>query len=132
MLIRKRKKILAQSTLEYAVLIMLVTIALLATQIYIKRGIQGRLKSSADEIGDQFSPGAANISTTTNSSSTSREVSNSAGSQSVLGAGGEVTNRVVITNIEGYNSTNEYWGKCGDGVCAGAPVETHENCPMDC
>jgi cytoskeletal protein RodZ len=46
-----------QSTLEYAILIVIVIGALIAIQFYIKRGVQGRFKSSTDDIGDQFSPG---------------------------------------------------------------------------
>lgn len=30
--------------------------AFVAMQIYLKRGIQGRLKATADEIGDQYAP----------------------------------------------------------------------------
>jgi len=50
----KRK---GQSTLEYAILIAIIVAALLAMQIYIKRGIQGKLRSSADSIGEQYSAG---------------------------------------------------------------------------
>jgi uncharacterized protein (UPF0333 family) len=46
-----------QSTLEYAVLIAVVVGALLAMQIYMKRGIQGKLRQSADQIGEQYSAG---------------------------------------------------------------------------
>lgn len=55
---RRRK---GQSTLEYAVLIIIVIGALLSIQIYIKRGVQGRLKSATDDIGDQYSPGNTNV-----------------------------------------------------------------------
>ncbi len=48
---RKRR---AQSTLEYAVLIVIVIGALLTIQTYVKRGIQGRLRQASDDIGDQF------------------------------------------------------------------------------
>ena len=47
----------AQSTLEYAVIIAVVVAALLTMQVYIKRGLQGRLRSVADEIGQQYDPG---------------------------------------------------------------------------
>jgi uncharacterized protein (UPF0333 family) len=49
----------AQSILEYAVLIIVVVAALLAMQAYFKRGIQGRARSSADEIsgGSMYAPG---------------------------------------------------------------------------
>ncbi len=49
-----------QSTLEYAVLIIIIVAALLSIQMYIKRGVQGRLKTSTDDIGDQFSPDNTN------------------------------------------------------------------------
>jgi Flp pilus assembly pilin Flp len=47
----------AQSTLEYAVVLAVVAGALLAMQIYVKRGIQGRLRSSTDTVGEQYSAG---------------------------------------------------------------------------
>ena len=46
-----------QGTLEYAVLIAAVVGALLAMQSYMKRGIQGKLRDSADSIGEQYSAG---------------------------------------------------------------------------
>lgn len=45
-----------QSTLEYAILIAIVVAALLTVQTYVKRGLQGRARSAADDIGGQFSP----------------------------------------------------------------------------
>lgn len=45
-----------QSTVELAVLIAVVTGALLAMQIYIKRGVSGRLRDAADQTGEQFTP----------------------------------------------------------------------------
>ena len=45
-----------QSTLEYALIIAVVVSALLMMQHYVKRGIGGKLRSSSDEIGDQFDP----------------------------------------------------------------------------
>ena len=53
--LRKKK---AQSTLEYAVLIIIVIGALLTIQAYIKRGIQGRLRSASDDIGAQYKSGS--------------------------------------------------------------------------
>jgi len=44
----------AQSTLEYALVIAAVIGALLAINAYMKRGVQGRLKESTDQIGKQF------------------------------------------------------------------------------
>lgn len=45
-----------QSTVEYAVLAAVVVGALLAMQIYLKRGTMGKLRESSDQIGDQFTP----------------------------------------------------------------------------
>jgi hypothetical protein len=45
-----------QSLIEYAVLTIILLAAFFATQNYIKRGIQGRWKTSVDELGDQYDP----------------------------------------------------------------------------
>lgn len=44
-----------QSTLEYAALFAVVIGAIIAGQVYFKRGVQGKLKSSADQMGEQYS-----------------------------------------------------------------------------
>ncbi len=46
----------AQAALEYAVIIICVVSALLAMRVYIRRGMQGRLRQSADELGQQYAP----------------------------------------------------------------------------
>lgn len=46
----------AQSTLEYAVIIVCVVAALVAMQIYIKRALSGQLRQIGDEIGQQYEP----------------------------------------------------------------------------
>ena len=43
----------AQSSLEFAVVIAAVVVALLVMQVYIKRSLQGRLRQSADELSQQ-------------------------------------------------------------------------------
>jgi hypothetical protein len=45
-----------QSTVEYAALAVVIVASLLAMQIYMKRGISGRLRSAADSIGEQYAP----------------------------------------------------------------------------
>ena len=65
-----------QSTLEYAVLIVVIIGALLTIQVYIKRGVQGRLKSAADDIGDQYSDGNTNLIKTTIRNSNTEEMFN--------------------------------------------------------
>ncbi len=51
-----------QSTLEYALLIAVVVGALLAMQPYLKRGVQGNLRDSSDQIGTQYSRGGGSKS----------------------------------------------------------------------
>ncbi len=46
----------AQSTMEFTVLIIIIIAAFIATQNYIKRGFQGRIKSSMDDFGEQYDP----------------------------------------------------------------------------
>lgn len=65
----------AQSTLEYAVIISLVVASLLAMQIYVKRGMQGKLRESTDQIGEQYSPRQTTSTfTTTSEQKTTEEV----------------------------------------------------------
>ncbi len=56
------RKIKGQSTLEYAMIIAVVVGAILAMQIYLRRGVQGRLRESIDSVGGQYSAG--NVKTT--------------------------------------------------------------------
>ncbi len=70
---RRLKNRRGQSTLEYAILIAVIVGGLLAMQVYVKRGMQGRLRSAADDIGGQYSPEKVYSSFTTTSSSTSKE-----------------------------------------------------------
>lgn len=101
------KKMKGQSTMEYAILIIIIIGALISIQVYIKRGVQGRLKSAADDIGDQFSPGNTNITITTRTSSRSNETYQGGVTRSTL-LGNEVTN--IITNQKIINVNQEYWG----------------------
>lgn len=54
----------AQSSLEFATLVIVVLAAILTMQVYFKRGLQGRWKGSTDEIGEQYDPHATNGITT--------------------------------------------------------------------
>lgn len=52
---RKHK---GQSTLEFSILIFCIVAALVSMSVYIKRGIQGRIRSASDEISQrQYAPG---------------------------------------------------------------------------
>ncbi len=44
----------SQSTLEYAALIGVVVAAFLGMQLYFRRGVEGKIRTSADDIGTQF------------------------------------------------------------------------------
>jgi len=50
------KKKRGQSAVEYALVIIVAIAALLAINAYMKKGMQGRLKESTDQIGRQFDP----------------------------------------------------------------------------
>jgi hypothetical protein len=102
---KKRQK--GQSTLEYAILIIIIIGALLSIQVYIKRGIQGRLKSATDDIGTQFSPGNTNVTKRMTTSSRSYETFMEGVSRSELD-GNEVTSEQM--NSEVMNIEFEYWG----------------------
>ena len=96
-----------QSTLEYAVLIVVIIGALLTLQVYIKRGVQGRLKSAADDIGDQYSDGNTNeIRTTNRVSNTEETFQNGVSSSNLLSP--ETTNTTENSII--VNTQQEYWG----------------------
>ncbi|MDD5500965.1 MAG: hypothetical protein PHH57_04685 [Candidatus Omnitrophica bacterium] len=54
-----------QTTLEVVILIGFVVAALIAMGAYMKRGVQGRLRSSTDQIGEQYSAGHTTSTYTT-------------------------------------------------------------------
>ena len=102
-----------QSTLEYAVLVIIIIGALLSIQAYIKRGVQGRLKQATDDVGDQFSVGNQNYLRTVNSRSSTRDTfMNGQSTSSILG--NEVVNVTSFSNI--IKPCQEFWGKEGNQV----------------
>lgn len=88
-----------QSTLEYAVLITVIIAALISIQTYIKRGVQGRLKSASDDIGDQFSPGNTNSIVSEKRSSRQQQLFG-------IGADGAATQGVQQTTLLAPETTN--------------------------
>ncbi len=102
----KNKK--GQSTLEYAILIVIIIGALLSIQVYIKRGVQGRLKQSTDDIGDQFSVGNQNAVTRTTTSSVTNQTFIGGVSRTEL-MENETTN--VVINSEIIDVEQEFWGQ---------------------
>ncbi len=105
-LIKKRQK--GQSTLEYAILIIIIIGALLSIQVYIKRGVQGRLKSATDDIGDQFSPGNTNVTKTMTTGSRSDDTFIAGVTTSTL-VGDEITTDTLDSSI--INVQQEFWGR---------------------
>jgi Flp pilus assembly pilin Flp len=95
-----------QSTLEYAVLIVVIIAALLTIQVYIKRGVQGRLRSATDDIGDQYSDGNMNSIKKTRRFSNTEQTFNAG--NSVDNTLNEVTN--TTENAVILNSQQEFWG----------------------
>lgn len=95
-----------QSTLEYAVLIVVIIAALIAMQVYLKRGIQGRMRESSDQIGEQFSPGITTSNITTNTYTKSTE--NTDAFSTTTDIINQYQSRTGYQNIE--KSGNEYWG----------------------
>ncbi|MFA5089044.1 MAG: hypothetical protein WC552_08460, partial [Candidatus Omnitrophota bacterium] len=104
--LNKRK---GQSTVEYAILIVVIIGALLAIQVYLKRGLQGRIKQAADDIGDQYSPGNANQMIVTKTYSKTNETFTKGASKKTL-LDKEYTNRTT-SGFAVLNQDMEYWGK---------------------
>ncbi len=97
-----------QSTLEYAVLIVVIIGALLTIQVYIKRGVQGRLKSASDDIGDQYSDGNTNAIKSVKRHSQTEETFNAGTAATKITGTGETTNTTENSVID--NTQQEYWG----------------------
>jgi hypothetical protein len=49
-----------QATMETGILILVIIGALFAMQVYLKRGIQGRLRLAATNIGEEYDPATTN------------------------------------------------------------------------
>ncbi|MFA5092495.1 MAG: hypothetical protein WC543_00925 [Candidatus Omnitrophota bacterium] len=94
-----KQKNLGQSTAEYAIVIGLVIAAAVAMQIYVKRGLQGKMKGAVDYSPDtkifttkQFEPAYSDsVMNTTKTGSTTVETKEGGGVERRLTAAGEVT-----------------------------------------
>ena len=96
----------AQTTLEYAILIGVIVAGLIAMQVYLKRGFQGKLKEGADTMGQQFSPGHTTANYTTNTFTNSTEtVDNSQITKTDIHL--QETNRVGNEAVDKF--ANEQW-----------------------
>ncbi len=102
------RKMKGQSTLEYAVLIIIVIGALLSIQMYIKRGIQGRLRSAADDIGDQYDPGNVNYRVHTTVVSNTHDTFIDGKTNSTLL---QPEKTITTVNSEIVNAEQTFWGR---------------------
>lgn len=59
-MLKKMKK--GQTTIEYAMLLVIVIGSFIAIQNYLKRGVQGRWQDAVDTLGDQYDPRYADTS----------------------------------------------------------------------
>ena len=97
------RKVKGQSTLEYAMIIAIVVGGLIAMQIYMKRGVQGKLRESTDSIGDQFDAEATSITRTTNR--TGATVQTVIGGVTTSATGGMVMDDGTVTGTESMTET---------------------------
>ena len=104
--IKVRKK--AQTITEYGILFVIIMGALLTSQLYMKRSIQGRLKSAADDLGGQFSPGNTNVTHRIISDSLTHETLANGATRSELRSPEtfQATENKVI-----HDTYQEYWGR---------------------
>ncbi|MFH1245208.1 MAG: hypothetical protein V1662_01860 [Candidatus Omnitrophota bacterium] len=88
----RRMKRRGQNTLEYVLLVTAVVGAFLAIQYYLNRGLQGRMRDAADNIGSQFDARVGSTNYTTERHSTVREINTQGATVSAL-VSPEVTTR---------------------------------------
>ena len=111
-MLQKMRNARGQSTLEYAVLVVIIIAALLSLQAYIKRGVQGRLRKSTDDIGDQFATtGTSTYSRTVNSSSKTHDTVSTTGVTSSTLLDTKYVN--TAENVTLDNATTEYGAGSG-------------------
>lgn len=115
MKIKKHLNPKAQSTLEYAILVVIIIGVLLAMQVYIKRGLQGRLKSSTDDIGEQYSVGEGG-SYTKKTHTNSKTIEESKGGVSNT----NTVHSITTTNVTArWATTEEFFSNAVEGEASG-------------
>ena len=96
-----------QTLTETAILLMVITFALLAMQTYLKRGVQGRLKGDIEAIGPQYDFTASTSDYMTNHvSNVTTTSTTSVGSVEVPGGGGGTIEKTVATSLSTTNYDN--------------------------
>jgi uncharacterized protein (UPF0333 family) len=119
-----------QSTLEYAILIIIIIAALVSLQTYIKRGVQGRLKSSTDDIGEGYSQAVgAKYNHTVKTVSNTHEEQVAGVSNTTIQKDGTI--QTNTTSTIAINADGEYWFNSGAGNGTGGgttPTQTPTGC----
>lgn len=99
----KRK---GQAILEYTTLIVIVAMALLAMQVYFKRGLQGKLRGNADDLSGAgvYAPAATNSFSTI-----TKDIEEETSSYTIKddGAAGDLNERSVSKSSAAINQTTE-------------------------
>lgn len=86
-------------TLEIALLLIAVVAAILGMQLYVKRGLAGRLRLAAESLGDPYVPGRTTSFEVTTLQSTRQET--------VIELGdGSVESRVLLTSSNSNDTTS--------------------------
>jgi hypothetical protein len=106
-MLRRKKNTKAQSISEYVVFIGIVTIALLGMQVYMKRGIQAVIKTSADEVGNQQDAEEIDPNKGTKMNSTFHQVVTGAGAKEATESLPKGVSRRVIV-YEGGSQTSDF------------------------
>ncbi len=108
------KRSRGQSTLEYALIIAVVVGGLLAMQIYMKRGMEGRMRKSADDIGKQFDAQSTYVHHETTKKGTSVEVTDQTGKTAVysdssaVGGAGSTAETTDFKGTETVGTLDKY------------------------
>lgn len=102
-----RKYNQGQTTLEYALIITVVIVGLLAIQIYVKRGVEGKLRASSDDIGDQFEAGKTAVKSTIKNTGRNVQTVSSGVTNTTTSAVGSPGGTTV--NMESGKETVDAW-----------------------
>lgn len=115
-MLRRLKNKSGLSKAEYALLILLVVGGLIAMKVYVKRGYQGRLRTSSDNIGAAYAPGYTTSQFTEDKRKRQNEQVDGVAGTTVV----ESDEQIMLAGLEripGYDQ--EYWPMGGAGVPVG-------------
>ena len=94
-----------QTALEYGVLIAIVVAALLTMQVYVKRGLSGKVRQAADSIGEQYAPNET-TSQSTLKVHTDTTTDSALHKDQVIGPGSQKADVVVMTTTLNASTTD--------------------------